>query len=133
MERNTRDIKATRTSGSGEFPALLKETERAIPVVATAQLVVASRRVRQILLRYISPLYRCASMPSSAAVNGSLGFCTALMSLPPLISETRDSGEKSAGKLKELRDRLSMRMEDPRARVERLTELNRGGRIPGVT
>jgi hypothetical protein len=35
---------------------LLKATERAMPVVATAQLVVASSRVRQILLRYISPL-----------------------------------------------------------------------------
>jgi len=48
-------------------------------------------------------------------------------------NETRDSGKKNAGKRKELRDRLSMRMEDPRARVERLTELSRGGRIPGVT
>src|SRR5215472_16552762 len=83
MARNTRDINATRTSGNGELLALLNATESAIPVVATAQLVVASRRVRQTLLRYISPLYRCASMSSSATVNGSLGFCATLMSLPP--------------------------------------------------
>src|SRR6266436_1934003 len=122
MTRNTRDINATRTSGSGELPALLKETERAIPVVATAQLVVASRRVRQILLRYISPLYRCASKPSSAAVNGSLGFCTALMSLPPLISVTGDSGEKNAGKGKELRDWLSIANGGSKSASGRLTE-----------
>jgi len=87
MERNTRDIKATRTSGRGELPALLKVTESAMPVVAIAQLVVASRRVRQILLRYISPLYRCASMPSSAALKefSCLGFSEALISLPSLI------------------------------------------------
>src|SRR6266446_9166102 len=84
MTRNMRDINATRTSGSGELPALLKETERAIPVVATAQLVVASRRVRQILLRYISPLYKCASIPSSAPVKGFLGFSAALMRLLPV-------------------------------------------------
>src|SRR6516162_6105452 len=96
MERNSRDIRATRTSGSGELPALLKATERAIPVVATAQLVVASKRVRQILLRYILPLYRCASMPSSAAVNGSLGFCAALMSLPPLKERLEIRGKTLA-------------------------------------
>src|ERR1700686_2856032 len=84
MDKNTRDIKATRTSGSGELPGLLKDTESAMPVVATAQLVVASRRVRQILLRYISPRYKCASMPSSAGLNGfsCLGFSDALIGLP---------------------------------------------------
>src|ERR1700738_37272 len=87
MERNTRDIKATRTSGSGELSALLKATESEMPVVATAQLVVASRRVRQTLLRYISPLYRCASIPSSAALNDFswLGFSVELISLPPFV------------------------------------------------
>src|ERR1700674_3374194 len=86
MDKNTRDIKATRTSGSGELPGLLNATERAMPVVATAQLVVASRRVRQILLRYISPRYRWASMPSSAALNAfcCLGFSDALISRPQL-------------------------------------------------
>src|ERR1700747_955900 len=82
MLRKTRDIKATRTSGSGELYALPKATDRAIPVVATAQFVVLSRRVRQILLRYISPLYKCASIPSSAAVNGLLEGSATLMSLP---------------------------------------------------
>ena len=99
MERNTRDIKATRTRGSGELPALLKTTESAMPVVATAQLVVASRRVRQILLRYISPLYRCASMPSSAALNGfsCLGFSVALISLPGLtLKREGQKGKKSS-------------------------------------
>src|SRR6202022_5138646 len=96
MERNTRDIKATRTSGSGELPALLKATESEMPVVATAQLVVASRRVRQILLRYISPLYRCASMPSSAALNefSCLRFSVALIRLPPLIVRPDVRGKK---------------------------------------
>ena len=43
-------------------------------MVTTAQLVVASRRVRQILLRYISPRYRWAIAPTSAALNsGSSG------------------------------------------------------------
>ena len=79
-----RDITATRTSGSGELYALLNATERAIPVVATAQFVVLSRRVRQILLRYISPLYRWASIPSSAALNGFFGGSATLMSLPPV-------------------------------------------------
>jgi len=68
MARNTMDIKATSTSGRGEFAGLPNDTDMAIPVVATAQLVVASRRVRQTLLRYISPRYRWANMPSSAAV-----------------------------------------------------------------
>src|SRR6516162_6274415 len=84
MLRKIRDINATRTSGSGELYALPKATERAIPVVATAQFVVESRRVRQILLRYISPLYRWASIPSSAALNGFFGGSATLMSLPPV-------------------------------------------------
>src|SRR6516164_1931350 len=84
MLRKTRDINATRTSGSGELYALPKATDRAIPVVATAQFVVLSRRVRQILLRYISPLYKWASIPSSAALNGFLGGSATLMSLPPV-------------------------------------------------
>src|SRR6516225_6433300 len=84
MLRKISDINATRTSGSGELYALPKETERAIPVVATAQFVVLSRRVRQILLRYISPLYRWASIPSSAALNGFLGGSATLMRLPPV-------------------------------------------------
>src|SRR6516164_7203955 len=84
MLRNTRDINATTTSGSGELYALPKVTERAMPVVATAQLVVESRRVRQILLRYISPLYRWASIPSSAALNGLFGGSATLISLPPV-------------------------------------------------
>ena len=82
MLRKIRDINATRTSGSGELYALPKTTERAIPVVATAQFVVESRRVRQILLRYISPLYRWASIPSSAALNGFFGGSATLMSFP---------------------------------------------------
>ena len=78
------------------MPGLLKETESAMPVVATAQLVVASRRVRQILLRYISPLYRCASMPSSVGLNGfsCLGFSDALISLASFGMTLRDSGGK---------------------------------------
>ena len=61
-----------------------------MPVVATAQLVVASRRVRQILLRYISPLYRCASMPSSAALNelSCLGFSVTLIEFASVDAET---------------------------------------------
>src|ERR1700737_5300728 len=97
MERNTRDIKATRTSGSGELPALLKATESEMPVVATAQLVVASRRVRQILLRYISPLYRCASMPSSAALNdfSCLGFSVELIACLRFVLRREVSREKT--------------------------------------
>src|ERR1700732_3350056 len=93
MDKNTRDIKATRTSGSGELPGLLNATERAMPVVATAQLVVASRRGRQILLRYISPRYRWASMPSSAALNAfcCLGFSDAFISRS-LFTLSSDSG-----------------------------------------
>src|SRR6476659_172852 len=89
MDKNTKDIKATRTSGSGEFAGLLNATESAMPVVATAQLVVASRRVRQILLRYISPLYRWASMPSSAALKAfcCLGFSDALISSPSVLHD----------------------------------------------
>src|ERR1700722_18372123 len=88
MDKNTKDIKATRTSGSGELPGLLNATESAMPVVATAQLVVASRRGRPILLRYISPLYRLARMGISAAIRASccLGFSDALIgshSVPP--------------------------------------------------
>ena len=51
IARNTRAISATRREEGGEFPALLKATESAMPVVATAQLVVASSRVRQTSLR----------------------------------------------------------------------------------
>src|ERR1700720_2172933 len=101
MDKNTKDSKATRTSGSGELPGLLKETESAMPVVATAQLVVASRRVRQILLRYISPLYRCASMPSSVGLNGfsCLGFSDALISLASFGMTLRDSGGKTSASM----------------------------------
>src|SRR6516162_6255541 len=100
MLRKIRDINATRTSGSGELYALPKATERAIPVVATAQFVVESRRVRQILLRYISPLYRWASIPSSAALNGFFGGSATLMSLPPVkvrheVRKERDNGSQS--------------------------------------
>jgi hypothetical protein len=91
MARNTMDIKATSTSGRGEFAGLPNDTDMAIPVVATAQLVVASRRVRQTLLRYISPRYRWANMPSSAAVYGlsDPGFLFVLMALPPVTNELR--------------------------------------------
>src|ERR1700757_507405 len=91
MARNTIDIRDTRTRGRGEFVGLPNETESAIPVVATAQLVVASSLVRQILLRYISPRYRWANMPSSAALYGlsDPGLLLVLMALPPVTYERR--------------------------------------------
>jgi hypothetical protein len=45
----------TSTSGKGDAGSLLNVSDSAIPVVRTAQLVVASRRVRQTVLRYSSP------------------------------------------------------------------------------
>jgi hypothetical protein len=51
MQRNTATRSPTRTSGRGEAVGLLKVSDSAIPVVTTAQLVVASRRVRQTVLR----------------------------------------------------------------------------------
>jgi hypothetical protein len=85
--------------------------------VATAQLVVASRRVRQILLLYISPLYRCASKPSSAAVNGSLGFCTALMSLPPLKVRLEIRKRKTRVSVRNCGIGCQCAMEDPFSRA----------------
>src|SRR5258707_5082298 len=86
MTRNTMDIKATSTSGRGEFAGLPNDTDMAIPVVATAQLVVASRRGRPILLRYLSPRYRWANIPSSAAVEGASDprHFAVLLAFPPL-------------------------------------------------
>src|ERR1700674_4796701 len=109
MERNTRDIKAKRTSGRGELPALLKVTDSATPVVATAQLLVASRRVRQILLRYISPLYRCASMRRFASLKefSCLGFSDALIRLASVSSETRVSKWKDLLQTEKAQARLS--------------------------
>ena len=46
-----RDQQPTSASGSGDAVALLKVTESAMPVATTAQLVVASSRVRQTVLR----------------------------------------------------------------------------------
>src|SRR5262249_12793270 len=82
MIKNTITSNPTSTSGNGELSALLKVTDSAMPVVATPQLVVVSSRVRQILLRYISPLYKCATAPNSAALNvlSGRGFDEALMS-----------------------------------------------------
>ena len=45
----------TSTSGRGDADSLLNVSDSAIPVVRTAQLVVASRRVRHTVLRYSSP------------------------------------------------------------------------------
>ena len=45
----------TSNSGKGEDSGLEKVTDSAMPSVATAQLVVASRRVRQMVERYTSP------------------------------------------------------------------------------
>src|ERR1700757_1730929 len=107
MLRKTRDINATRTSGSGELYALPKATDRAIPVVATAQFVVLSRRVRQILLRYISPRYRWASIPSSAALNALFGGSATLMNLPP-VRVRHQIRKVTARKSKESPDWLSI-------------------------
>mgnify|MGYP000020476702 CR=1 FL=1 len=49
------NVSGTSTSGSGEASGLEKVTETAMPNATTAQLVVLSRRVRQIVLRYTSP------------------------------------------------------------------------------
>jgi len=70
----------------GRVPGIA--TESAMPVVATAQLVVASSRVHLTLLRYISPRYRWASMSSSPPLNdgSSPGLTVALMSFPPVNS-----------------------------------------------
>jgi hypothetical protein len=51
--RKTVTRNETRTIGSGVASEALNAIDMARPVVTTAQLVVASRRVRQILLRYI--------------------------------------------------------------------------------
>src|SRR5512133_1814936 len=67
MLRKIITSRLTRTSGTGEMVASLKQTERAMPVVATAQFVVVSSRVRHTLLRYISPRYKWAKVVNSAA------------------------------------------------------------------
>jgi hypothetical protein len=53
--RKTVTRNETRTVGSGVASGALNAIDMALPVVTTAQLLAASRRVRQILLRYISP------------------------------------------------------------------------------
>jgi len=53
--RNTATSKPTSTNGNGEAVSLLNVSESANPVVTTAQLVVASSRVRHTVLRYASP------------------------------------------------------------------------------
>jgi hypothetical protein len=55
IKRKTATSKPTSTSGSGDAVSLLKVSDSANPVVTTAQLVVASSRVRDTVLRYSSP------------------------------------------------------------------------------
>src|SRR5205823_3736946 len=52
IKRNTATSKPTSTKGSGDAVSLLKVSDSASPVVTTAQLVVASSRVRHTVLRY---------------------------------------------------------------------------------
>src|SRR5260370_38039968 len=91
IARNTMDIKATSTSGRGEFAGLPNDTEMAIPVVATAQLVVASRRGRPTLLRYISPRYRWGNIPRSGVLLGVFdpGVLVVLIAFAALSDEDR--------------------------------------------
>jgi hypothetical protein len=53
--RPTATSKPTNTNGNGEAISLLNVSESADPVLTTAQLVVASSRVRHTVLRYTSP------------------------------------------------------------------------------
>jgi Ca-activated chloride channel family protein len=50
-----RSTQLTSKIGMGDASALLKATDKAMPVTTIAQLLVVSRRFRQILLWYISP------------------------------------------------------------------------------
>src|SRR4051812_21370437 len=72
VERNTSTSSPTRTRGRGEAVALLKGTVRAIPVVATAQFVVVSRRGRPTGARDNSPRERGGRGPVSAGLKGGL-------------------------------------------------------------
>src|SRR6185295_17441707 len=54
--------------------ALLKANESVAPVVSTAQLVVPSSRIRQVLARLTSPRYRCTmAVLNSVGVSERIG------------------------------------------------------------
>src|SRR5829696_7353291 len=102
VERNTATSNPTRRRGRGEAVALLKVTVRAMPVVATAQLVVVSRRVRQTVLRYNSPRYRCASAPMSAGLKGGLSpeGASGIAVLPVRLRQASHAGAVRTSSLK---------------------------------
>src|SRR3979490_2972959 len=74
----------TSTSGKGDADSLLNVSDSAIPVVRTAQLVVASRRVRHTVLRLSSPRQRGDNAVISAVLNADC-LPSTLLSLIVLI------------------------------------------------